>query len=98
MKNFIKSEQERFDKEFAPDLFDEKEQEEAMTTYVNYSDRYKSFLSESHQRLLKRIEEEVKKARSDEAPFSRDQLQFANNLIEQKNETLDNLLTLLRGE
>ena len=41
------------------------------------------------------VREIVSEARSDSAPFNQEQLIFANNLIEQKNEILDSLLSLL---
>ena len=41
--------------------------------------------------IIKKIEE----ARSDSAPFNRDQIQFANNLLEQKNRILDDILSSL---
>lgn len=59
-----------FDKQFAPQLFDPKEQERAMATYLHpnsYDSMVKAFLRTSYLKILQSVEENI-----EALPYPRD--------------------------
>lgn len=59
-----------------------------------------SLLLSQRKEIREIVVEKVKEARSDTAPFSREPIEHANNLIQQKNKIFDDILNnpLLREE
>ena len=64
---------------------------------MNCKNVFDGVLSSMLQQRMDEIEELVREARSDDAPFNRDPIEHANNLILQKNEILNKVLNIIKS-